>query len=906
MKFTLTAYILALLLTAPVHGFDRAQLHSDRLDPLTDLNQSKFPSNQKNSRTVLSAAEGTDILISESVAPARFEQDGAYMIFSQAGQFSIIWSDARLGRDGIFETTADFNGPSTLNNSLVASASGNFDLVDPVQAEDNTGRTYVAYRDRSRGRIMAQIYKNGLQTALFAVSDTTGSVFAGPFDMAVYPGGRSVFVWEHYSPVGSQIMMAIFDSLGSNIVTPTVVSTGSAQVDHWVPVVALDPTSGFLVVWEDYRNGRADIYARQYNGGGSPIALDFPIVSAPSNLNNQYEPAIAFSSTDDFLIGWVDNSSGQEVYGQRFSLTTGLVGGNFMISDGSAMTTKWYLDLTTRFDNRFLATYTTFGSENSIFVQKFDPAAVPSGSPLKVNSSSSGRRWRPTVATDLDNNVAVAWTEIAADDANIDFVMFDSGLTTQLTSEFLLNDDSLGAPSTDPAITSANSIWSLIAFVDQRRDAGDIYLMGVARNETTSPANLLLNQDIGLNLQTEPVVASDGLAALVVWNDSRKIDPVTGQHIFGRAVTLDGFANGNEFAISNTAVGSIKSNVVTAFSIDNNILTAWMDYRDGDPQVYARWHTLDGAPLSSEFIVSDPINHLDNVDLQAAADISGRVYLIWLDRGVDPEVVRCVWYNSDRSVGGSFAWSSPLANITIDDIAVDVTGDGNIAIAWIGFDGFVGLYLSEIDRTGTDLRSTLTISGELDGSPDNPHLSVSNSGYYSVVWTNKNSDLSEYTIVDPIFVPLSGPTSVTSTPLDHMETPVTAVRDGRVWFAWVDPRADGLNVFANTWIFEPTDVVDNPAIIPDQLALSQNYPNPFNPTTEISFSIPTRSQVRLEVLNLLGQQVRLLENRTVAPGQYSVTWDGRDNDGTPSASGVYFYRLIADQFSQSRKMILLK
>jgi hypothetical protein len=153
---------------------------------------------------------------------------------------------------------------------------------------------------------------------------------------------------------------------------------------------------------------------------------------------------------------------------------------------------------------------------------------------------------------------------------------------------------------------------------------------------------------------------------------------------------------------------------------------------------------------------------------------------------------------------------------------------------------------------------------------------------------------------------MSGPTLVTLTDLSFTETPITAARNGRVWFAWVDARADGLNVYANTTVFEPTDVADNPSVIPDQFVLDQNYPNPFNPSTEIGFSVRIRSHVRMEVLNLLGQQVRLLEDRTFAPGQHRTTWDGRDNDGSPAASGVYFYRITADQFSQSRKMMLLK
>ncbi|HTY59342.1 MAG TPA: choice-of-anchor D domain-containing protein [Bacteroidota bacterium] len=93
---------------------------------------------------------------------------------------------------------------------------------------------------------------------------------------------------------------------------------------------------------------------------------------------------------------------------------------------------------------------------------------------------------------------------------------------------------------------------------------------------------------------------------------------------------------------------------------------------------------------------------------------------------------------------------------------------------------------------------------------------------------------------------------------------------------------------------------------PSSYALQQNYPNPFNPTTEIRFSVPSPSEVKLVVYNTLGQEVRTLFAGHAEPGTRVVRWDGRDDRGGALSSGMYVYRITAGDFVQSRKMLLLK
>lgn len=88
--------------------------------------------------------------------------------------------------------------------------------------------------------------------------------------------------------------------------------------------------------------------------------------------------------------------------------------------------------------------------------------------------------------------------------------------------------------------------------------------------------------------------------------------------------------------------------------------------------------------------------------------------------------------------------------------------------------------------------------------------------------------------------------------------------------------------------------------------LEQNYPNPFNPTTDIRYSLATDAQVNLVIYNILGQKVRELVNAQQPAGWYTAHWDGKDELGRPTASGIYFARLVVGDFVDTKRMLLVK
>jgi hypothetical protein len=91
--------------------------------------------------------------------------------------------------------------------------------------------------------------------------------------------------------------------------------------------------------------------------------------------------------------------------------------------------------------------------------------------------------------------------------------------------------------------------------------------------------------------------------------------------------------------------------------------------------------------------------------------------------------------------------------------------------------------------------------------------------------------------------------------------------------------------------------------IPTDFTLEQNYPNPFNPVTTIAFNLPKENSITLRIYNTMGQEIKtLIANELYQPGRHQIIWDATNNDGEQVSSGVYVYRLVADNFTTAKTM----
>ncbi len=151
------------------------------------------------------------------------------------------------------------------------------------------------------------------------------------------------------------------------------------------------------------------------------------------------------------------------------------------------------------------------------------------------------------------------------------------------------------------------------------------------------------------------------------------------------------------------------------------------------------------------------------------------------------------------------------------------------------------------------------------------------------------------------------PTVFSVLPLDSQE--VTIIFDPLFHRAWngvitINSNAQNDPTWSVTLLGTGDTTVsvrENNLPLPSEFALNQNYPNPFNPSTEIQFSLPAQSNVRLTVVNMLGQEVAVLADGRYSAGVYTASFDGAN-----LPTGLYFYRMHAGDFTSVRKMMLIK
>jgi fibronectin-binding autotransporter adhesin len=268
-------------------------------------------------------------------------------------------------------------------------------------------------------------------------------------------------------------------------------------------------------------------------------------------------------------------------------------------------------------------------------------------------------------------------------------------------------------------------------------------------------------------------------------------------------------------------------------------------------------------PVAITFLLSDPLlqggaitfTHVDSTpggNLELSAN-GGK----GIDAGLDAHGRR-IWINTTAS----FYWlgSSQYGLGPSQTFDLELTGEG--------FNSYSDTSLVAVNR--------LRIIRRFDGNTDNPWMLQGGTNYASFLFADA---------VNPA-----------------LTWPIVRVIGSS---GGIEPQAsrftygyDGLGI---------TGVGPEPGGIPTVYNLSQNYPNPFNPTTQIKFDLPKQSQVRLEIYDMLGQKVRtLIAGDMMDPGYYNVTWNGTNENGNSVASGVYYYRIVADKFTSLKKMMFLK
>ena len=154
------------------------------------------------------------------------------------------------------------------------------------------------------------------------------------------------------------------------------------------------------------------------------------------------------------------------------------------------------------------------------------------------------------------------------------------------------------------------------------------------------------------------------------------------------------------------------------------------------------------------------------------------------------------------------------------------------------------------------------------------------------------------------------PLVVSSYLSDKARLPVALASNGMAILVWEDDRQGTVDVYGQNVNLDGTLGASlsaaGDATTARRLLLGANHPNPFNPRTTISYELPVPARVTLSIFDLAGNLVRTLVNERQGPGEHSVGWSGLDGQNRPVPSGVYAYRLQADDVVETRSMVLIR
>lgn len=223
------------------------------------------------------------------------------------------------------------------------------------------------------------------------------------------------------------------------------------------------------------------------------------------------------------------------------------------------------------------------------------------------------------------------------------------------------------------------------------------------------------------------------------------------------------------------------------------------------------------------------------------------------------------------------------------------------AMRWL--DTYVGgLLMQSVTQTWNDSDWEDTNKHEYTYSGSHEILDVYS--IFSGVWIAMDADTTKWSgenIIEIVYNHTMG-TSVSRTQFTYDGNDNNTLKLSQSWTG-----DEWLNTSREVYVYEVALAVEvGEGRVPAVFELEQNYPNPFNPITAIRYSLRRPSQVEITVFNVLGQEVRTLESGMQPAGSYETTWNGTDQAGSPVASGVYFYRIKAGDFTETRKMVLLK
>jgi len=337
---------------------------------------------------------------------------------NSSGNFVIVWQDSRNLYYDIYAQRIANDGSLSGDNFRVNNDIGSANQFSPVNTVDGNGNFVIAWNDHRGGLtdIYARRFDNEGNTLVpdFKVNDDQGIAHHEYVDIAGNSSGSFVIIWRDTRSNGdADVYGQMFGNDGSAKGSNFRVNDDAGGVYQQNPAVAMDSAGGFIVVWQDDRNGNDDIFAQRYAGDGTAIESNYQISDDNSNAK-QTKPDISVDAEGSFFVIWEDKRDGnQDVFVQILSNDGIMVENNFELNDVSGNDGHYDPVISAYGNGNFVGAWEAYRNDRSvIYAQIFTAAGNVYGGNFMVNSDTSeAYRGYPGIAADDSGNFVVVWQD---------------------------------------------------------------------------------------------------------------------------------------------------------------------------------------------------------------------------------------------------------------------------------------------------------------------------------------------------------------------------------------------------------------------------------------------------------------------------------------------------------------
>jgi hypothetical protein len=764
--------------------------------------------------------------------------------------------------------------------------------------------------------------------------------------------GNLIIIWEDSRSGNKDIYAQKFDIYGNMLWAADGVPVCTMTGDQEFPSIVSDGSGGAIIAWQDRRSGSyRDIYAQRLDANGSRLWL-LSGVSVCTATEDQWYPRMTSDGSGGAILAWRDYRDGAfdaNIYAQRIDGT----GASLWTAQGIAIVTatgNQYLSGSIASDGDGGA-YLAWGDERNgisnpdIYIQWIDS----SGS---LGFSADGYALcdepdyqnRPVILSNGYHSVIVVWRDSRG------------GLLSLYGSLIYNNSVYWGSNGTEicslvsgfpdyQVLVPDGEGGAIVFWADDRNGDDDIYAQRVdAGGNTLWTEDGVVVCDAILN-QRFPMAVSDGDGgAIAGWYDYRK--NVLSEIYLQR---LDG--DGNVLWIDDGV--RIDGVVITQYypliasDGEGGAIVSWVDYPD-DPY---------DSVLYIQRIERNGYWGYPAPEIHAAQDVpddqGGYVNLEWYSSRLDP------WPDQEISYYSIWKALNPVTALSMKEAgAAFLTSPSELTASGIGPDADIPIIREQVLGSATyfwELIDTQDAQyyeeySKVLATDFDSYLSTSVYSYYQVaahtsdplvVWTSlPDSGYSVDNLAPTAPLGLTGVQVFTPEGMElswesNIEEDLYGYRIYKGTSSDFIPdegflvgSTDEPEFFDGDWRWDITvwykvtavDIHDNESSVavlaPEEITgeedlsaadfLAQNHPNPFNPATRIVFGMRNPGPVSLRIYDASGRLVRTLVDENRAAGTYDEIWRGTDGSGRDLSSGVYFYKLVTGEYTDTRKMVLLR